>query len=31
VAYVDTDADGRWDIKLTDNDGDGKADSAAQL
>ena len=25
-AYVDTDGDGRWDVKLADADGDGKAD-----
>ena len=23
-AYVDTDGDGRWDIRLTDSDGDGR-------
>ena len=30
-AYVDTDADGRWDVKLSDNDGDGRADGADEL
>jgi hypothetical protein len=30
-AYVDTDADGRWDVKLSDSDGDGAADAATQL
>ena len=29
--YVDTDADGQWDIALTDADGDGAADGAAAL
>jgi hypothetical protein len=29
--YVDTDADGLWDIALTDADGDGAADGAAAL
>jgi hypothetical protein len=28
VAYVDTDSDGRWDIKLTDSNDDGRADLA---
>lgn len=27
-AYVDTDGDGRWDVVLGDEDGDGSADSA---
>ena len=31
VAYVDTDGDGRWDIKLTDSNDDGKADAANDL
>jgi hypothetical protein len=31
LAYVDTDADGRWDIKLVDSDGDGRADAATEL
>jgi len=30
-AYVDTDADGRWDIRLTDIDGDGRADAANDI
>ncbi len=30
-AYVDTDADGRWDIRLTDSDGDGRADAATDI
>jgi membrane-bound lytic murein transglycosylase B len=30
-AYVDTDGDGRWDIKLSDRDADGKADGADEL
>jgi hypothetical protein len=30
-AYVDTDADGRWDIRLTDSDGDGRADAANDI
>ncbi|MGV0791296.1 pullulanase [Mycolicibacterium sp. XJ1819] len=30
-AYVDTDGDGRWDLKLTDSDGDGRADGADEL
>ena len=29
--YVDTDGDGRWDLSLTDGDGDGAADSAGRL
>jgi len=28
TAYVDTDDDGRWDVTLTDSDGDGSADAA---
>ncbi|WP_102146095.1 pullulanase [Mycobacterium hubeiense] len=31
VAYVDTDGDGRWDVKLSDSDGDGSADAANEL
>jgi hypothetical protein len=31
VALVDTDGDGRWDVKLADADGDGKADAATEL
>jgi len=30
-AWVDTDGDGRWDVRLTDGDGDGAADSAEYL
>ena len=30
-AYVDTDGDGRWDIRLTDSDSDGRADGANEL
>ncbi|MGP4058277.1 pullulanase [Mycobacterium sp. 4D054] len=30
-AWVDTDGDGRWDVRLTDADGDGGADSAEYL
>lgn len=30
-AWVDTDGDGRWDVRLTDGDGDGGADSAEYL
>jgi hypothetical protein len=29
--YVDTDGDGRWDLRLIDADGDGTADSAGRL
>jgi hypothetical protein len=28
VAYVDTDGEGRWDIRLIDSNADGKADIA---
>ncbi|MCB0930855.1 MAG: pullulanase [Mycobacterium sp.] len=28
AGYVDTDGDGRWDLKLVDSDGDGRAESA---
>ena len=31
VGFVDVDADGRWDIKLADSDGNGTADQAAEL
>ena len=31
TGYVDTDGDGRWDVKLTDADGDGAADAAGAL
>lgn len=31
AGYVDTDGDGRWDLMLTDADGDGLADGAAPL
>jgi hypothetical protein len=31
TGYVDTDGDGRWDVKLTDTDGDGAADAATLL
>lgn len=31
VGFVDTDRDGRWDITLTDADGDGSADGARAL
>ena len=27
----DRDGDGRWDVKLTDTDGDGSADAASPL
>ncbi len=30
-AWVDTDGDGRWDLRLSDGDGDGAADSAEYL
>ncbi len=30
-AYVDTDGDGQWDVKLSDSDADGKADGADEL
>ena len=26
-AWVDTDGDGRWDLRLGDTDGDGRADT----
>ncbi len=31
TGYVDTDGDGRWDVKLIDTDGDGAADAASAL
>ena len=31
VAYVDIDGDGRWDLKLTDSNDDGRADTANDL
>ena len=31
TGYVDTDGDGRWDVKLTDTDGDGAADAASAV
>ncbi len=31
TGYVDSDGDGRWDVKLTDTDGDGAADAASAL
>jgi hypothetical protein len=31
TGYVDTDADGNWDVRLTDSDGDGTADAAGAL
>jgi hypothetical protein len=31
TGYVDTNGDGRWDVKLTDSDGDGTADGATSL
>jgi hypothetical protein len=30
-AWVDTDGDGRWDVRLADSDGDGAADTAEYL
>ena len=29
--YVDTDGDGRWDVRLLDSDGDGATDQAGTL
>lgn len=31
TGYVDTDGDGRWDVVLTDSDGDGSAESAGPV
>jgi hypothetical protein len=31
VGYVDIDGDGHWDIRLTDSNGDGRADTANDL
>jgi hypothetical protein len=31
TAYADRDADGSWDVRLTDVDGDGAADAATDL
>ncbi|OOK76316.1 hypothetical protein BZL30_3978 [Mycobacterium kansasii] len=31
TAYVDTDGDGHWDVRLRDADGDGAADGASPL
>jgi hypothetical protein len=31
AGYVDTDGDGRWDVVLRDDDGDGAADGAAGI
>lgn len=31
TGYVDTDGDGRWDVKLSDTDGDGAADAASAV
>ncbi len=31
TGYVDTDGDGRWNVRLTDTDGDGLADGASSL
>ena len=31
TGYVDTDGDGRWNVRLTDTDGDGLADGASNL
>jgi hypothetical protein len=31
TGYIDTDGDGRWDVRLTDTDGDGTADGASAL
>ena len=31
TGYVDTDGDGRWDVTLTDADGDGTAETAGRL
>lgn len=31
TGYVDTDGDGRWDLKLVDADGDGASDDASPV
>jgi hypothetical protein len=31
TGYVDADGDGRWDVRLTDSNGDGVADGASTL
>jgi hypothetical protein len=31
TAYADLKADGHWDVRLTDADGDGSADAATDL
>jgi hypothetical protein len=31
TGFVDTDGDGRWDLRLRDSDGDGAADAAGPL
>lgn len=31
TGYVDTDGDGRWDVRLVDADGDGAADDAGPI
>jgi hypothetical protein len=31
TGYVDTDGDGKWNVRLTDTDGDGLADGASSL
>jgi hypothetical protein len=31
TGYVDTDGDGRWNVRLTDTNGDGLADGASSL
>lgn len=31
LGYLDTDGDGRWDLLLTDGDGDGSADGAGPV
>jgi hypothetical protein len=31
TGYVDTDGDGKWNVRLTDADGDGLSDGATGL